>query len=750
MSSRGLSTTRLRVVGFVLVALGAVSSAINVARAPGRHGAVDMSTLTLVVLLEAVSWAAVPLFAWLLRQGFAGTTNRGRYALRLAVLAVLSEVPYDLATSGRVWDLASQNPVFALLVGFVVMWALDHLLTGPRRRVGIAALVCVAGVLWLVIFNVGLRLDIVPMGVVLLLFCLIFYFLGSRENTMMMAGGVLGALALIFPAVGMLLLHFRRSEEPAPVADSRRYLLYGFYPVGLLAAGLVAALVSPGTPAAVAAAPAAPAARAAIPASSDAYRNYYEIFVGSFYDSNGDGVGDLAGVTDKLSYIRDDLGADGIWLTPISPSPSYHKYDITDFEAVDPSFGTMADFEKLIAAAHAKGIRVLLDLVVQHTSSQHPWFQQAVAALQAGTPSPYIDYYHFARTPQPGYVQYGSSNIYYSAAFSPDMPDLNLDAPAVRTEIASIVTFWLGKGADGFRLDATTSYYPHDEAAAVAFIDWLTTTSRAVDPDAYVVGEAWTDASTLTSYYASGADFFNYPFALVDGTINADIRSKNGTALAAATQTWNDTIHAANPDAMNAAFISNHDNPRPAGYLLRKLPAEKLSAATYLLMPGSPFLYYGEEIGMLGSGTDPNKRMPMVWSAKGGTGTTKPPPGGTYDESAVVPVAEQLRDPNSLLSFYHEVLALKAKYPGIARGAYTALRASDASVMAFSDAYQGTTVYVLENLDTKPHTEDLAAVGVPSGAKLADYLLTGGSTKPSLAGDRLTLPAGAIAVISAH
>jgi hypothetical protein len=241
MASRGLSATRLRVVGFVLVALGAVSSATAVAHTQSKRDALDMSTLTVVVLLEAVSWVAVPIFAWLLRQGFVNTSNRGRYALRLAVLAVVAEVPYDLATSGRVWDPASQNPVFALLVGFVVMWALDYLLTGPRRHVAVAVLVCAAGVLWLALFDVGLRLGVVPMGVVLLLFCLVFYFLGSRENTMMMVGGVIGALALIFPAVGMLLLHFR-SDETEPAADSRRYLLYGFYPLGLLVAGLVGVL----------------------------------------------------------------------------------------------------------------------------------------------------------------------------------------------------------------------------------------------------------------------------------------------------------------------------------------------------------------------------------------------------------------------------------------------------------------------------------------------------------------------------
>lgn len=238
MRSRGLSTNRLRAVGFVLVMLGAVSSAIAVAQTPNRD-AIDVLTLTIVVLLEAVSWAAVPIFAWLLWQGFRSTASRGRYALWLALLALLAEVPYDLATSGRVWDLSSQNPVFALLVGFVVMWALDHLLTGPRRHVGLAVFVCAAGVLWLVIFNVGLRFGMVPMGVVLLLFCLVFYFLGSRENTMMMVGGALGAVALIFPALGMLLLHFRSDET---TVDSRRRLLYGLYPVGLLAVGLAGVL----------------------------------------------------------------------------------------------------------------------------------------------------------------------------------------------------------------------------------------------------------------------------------------------------------------------------------------------------------------------------------------------------------------------------------------------------------------------------------------------------------------------------
>jgi glycosidase len=139
--------------------------------------------------------------------------------------------------------------------------------------------------------------------------------------------------------------------------------------------------------------------------------------------------------------------------------------------------------------------------------------------------------------------------------------------------------------------------------------------------------------------------------------------------------------------------------------------------------------------------------MPMVWSTTDTTGTPQPPPGGTYDESKVVPVDVQRKDPDSLLSFYRDVLALKRKHPQIARGTYTALPAGDDSVLAFSDSYQGSTVYVLENLDDTAHTEQLAGMGVPAGVKLADHLLTDGTAKPSLSGGALTLPAGSIAVL---
>jgi hypothetical protein len=229
----------LRVVGLVLVLISAFASAIGSARLPEDGSSAELSQLTAVVLLEAVSWVALPVYAWLLVRGFRSTRSVRRYAARLLVLAVVAEVPYDLATSGKAWDLSSQNPVFALLVSLVVLWALERLLHGPRRQVLGAVLVCLAGVAWLVIFNVDLRLGLMPGGVVILLFCLVFHLLSARENTMMMVGGALGAVAFVLPAVGVVLLHFR-DEEPG--LHHPRYLFYVLYPVGLLAAAAVGAV----------------------------------------------------------------------------------------------------------------------------------------------------------------------------------------------------------------------------------------------------------------------------------------------------------------------------------------------------------------------------------------------------------------------------------------------------------------------------------------------------------------------------
>lgn len=237
MRTRGLSNLWLKVAGLVFVTVSALNTAVVMKSLPPDLTTANLSQLTAVVILEAISWTALPIYAWLLWWGFVHTRSVGRYALRLAVLAVVAEVPYDLATSGRAWDPSSQNPVFALLVGLLALWAVDRL--RQQRRGGLAALVCLAGVAWLVLLNVGFRLGIFPAGVVLYLFCLVFYFLHSRENTMMAVGGVLGAVALLFPAIGVAMLHFRNEDPGRPYP---RYLFYVLYPAVLLAAGLLGRL----------------------------------------------------------------------------------------------------------------------------------------------------------------------------------------------------------------------------------------------------------------------------------------------------------------------------------------------------------------------------------------------------------------------------------------------------------------------------------------------------------------------------
>ena len=194
----------------------------------------------------------------------------------------------------------------------------------------------------------------------------------------------------------------------------------------------------------------------------DNYRNYYEIFVYSFYDSDGDGIGDFNGVIDKLDYIQ-DMGFNGIWLMPVLQSPTYHKYDVEDYYKTDESYGTNEDFEKLIEECHKRGIRVVMDFEMNHTSSQHEWFRQACEYLKTlpdgqqpdAAQCPYVDYYHFSNKKENNsYYQVAGTNWYYEGSFWSEMPDLNFANENVKKEFEDIAAFWIGKGVDGFRLDA--------------------------------------------------------------------------------------------------------------------------------------------------------------------------------------------------------------------------------------------------------------------------------------------------------
>lgn len=333
---------------------------------------------------------------------------------------------------------------------------------------------------------------------------------------------------------------------------------------------------------------------------------YYEIFVASFRDANNDGIGDLRGVISKLDYLK-DLGVTGIWLMPIMPSQTYHKYDVDGYYKIDPAYGTMEDFENLITEAKKRGIKIIIDLVLNHTSDTHPWFVKAKEAVLKKQESPYINYYNFSEEAKSGYKRI-ADKIYYEARFWEEMPDLNLANPKLREEIKKIAHFWLKKGVAGFRLDAVLHFFEKNTSQNNEFLSWFMQVVKEKKEDAFVVGEAWTSENVILDYYKSGiSSLFNFPFSGSDGKIAKSIRTKEGRDLAKDFVNYQNKV-----TEHHSSFLSNHDQGRSAAYFLND-EQRKIAAASYILSPSIPFVYYGEEIGMRGSGKDENKRLAMLW-----------------------------------------------------------------------------------------------------------------------------------------
>ncbi len=493
-------------------------------------------------------------------------------------------------------------------------------------------------------------------------------------------------------------------------------------------------------------------------ARDDDYRTTYEIFVYSFCDSNGDGVGDINGVRSKLDYIA-DLGFDQLWLTPVHPSGTYHKYDVDDYLAIDPAFGTMEDYEALLEECHARGIRVLLDLVLNHTSDTHPWFQAAADYLRALPDGqdpvfedcPYVWYYTFSREPLDGFAPLEGSSWYYEARFWSEMPDLNLGNEVVRNEVRDIVRFWLDKGVDGFRLDAVTSYVTGNPEANVEFLRFLKETCEGIDPDCYLVGEAWTDRPTIAQLYASGIDsLFDFPFADSEGIIrNVMSGSYAASDYVQAMVSAEGAYGGANPAYVDAPFYTNHDTARSAGFYPQDDgPVTKMAYALSLLMPGDSFVYYGEELGMKGAGKDENKRAPMYWSDDPAAPGMCSGPVGMDDVQMKFPSLEaQMADDLSLWRWFREVIRVRRAFPAIARGRTEAVDAvSDGSVAAFirrGDA--DGDVLVVMNLRDQAVEKDLSAVG--GSLQLAAVLNTS-VEQVAYDGGVLRLPAYSIAVLT--
>lgn len=469
---------------------------------------------------------------------------------------------------------------------------------------------------------------------------------------------------------------------------------------------------------------------------------FYEIFVRSFHDSDGDGIGDFNGVTERLDYLQ-DLGIKGIWLMPINPSPSYHGYDVTDYYAVNPDYGTMEDFKKLLAEAHERDIRVIMDLVLNHTSAQHPWFR---SALTPG--SEYRDWYVWSET-DPGFLGpwgaqawYRASNgQYYYAIFWDQMPDLNYNAPAVREESKKIASFWLEEvGVDGFRLDAVR-YLAEEESiladspASHEFLEEWGQHVRSVAPEAFTVGEIWTGNSSVKKYVETNTELSSaFNFDLADAIIKS-VKDNNSTVVRFILQT---TIRDF-PEQDNANFITNHDQNRVMSQVSEDEGKAKVAAGILLTAPGIPFVYYGEEIGMTGTKPDELIRTPMQWTAEESAGFTDSVPWQAINSDyTTVNVAAQTGDDDSLLEHYRRLIQLRNEHPALRVGETYVAGSDSNKLVAYLRASADETILVILNIDDQPVSEygiDLG-VGPLSGSYSVEPLLGDFEYNPLQANDR--------------
>ena len=484
-------------------------------------------------------------------------------------------------------------------------------------------------------------------------------------------------------------------------------------------------------------------------------RVFYQVFVGSFSDSNGDGIGDLRGLINRFDYLNDgdpdsgkSLGVEGIWLNPIFLSPSYHKYDTMDYYAIDHRFGTEADLRELIQLCHQRGVKIILDLVINHTSTHHYWFDQFCNAHKNNaTSNPYYDFYTYADAPIGGrtFQQISGAKDYYECNFSGDMPELNFDNDAVRQEMVTLAKTYLDMGVDGFRFDAAKYIYYGDEAKNAEFWDWYMAELRKIKPDIYSVAEVG-DADTATLPYFSSTNCFNFTMSQQSGQIAKAAKGGSVGALTYYMEQYLAQIKEKSPNAMPVTFITNHDMDRAAGFLQPGFGHAQMAANLSILLPGSSFIYYGEEIGMLGSrggaSTDANRRLAMLW---GDGDTVKDPTGANYKaEQSNGTVADQLGQADSLYNHYKKVIAIRKANPEIASGTFTPLDVSGSKAGGFLSTLNGSSVAVFHNTTTEPVQIDLSEYAEFPCKALTAFVGLGDAT---LEGNILTIAGQTTAIL---
>ncbi len=477
---------------------------------------------------------------------------------------------------------------------------------------------------------------------------------------------------------------------------------------------------------------------------------FYEIFVRSFADSDGDGVGDLKGLIGKLDYLNTgdpattgDLKVDAIWLMPVFKSPSYHGYDTADYETINPAYGSNDDFETLCQEAHRRGIRVILDFVVNHTGSDHPWFVESASSPTSAR----RDWYVWSPTDlgwrQPWNLYTGSDTWHqnpkdgqwFYGVFWAGMPDLNIRNPHVRAEIKRLAALWLSRGADGFRLDAARHLVENgggllqvDQPETHAFWKEFSAAVRSVKPEATLVGEAWTDTPIIATYYGSAAAVpggdelpmtFDFPLA---AAIVQGVTSQDATVIASKLAEVQRLYPAG---ATDAPFLTNHDQIRVATQLGGNAGRLRNAAAILLTLPGTPFIYYGEEVGLANGSSDSDdrlKRTPMPWDATAGGGFTTGTPWFPFSPGReTANVASETGDAGSLLSRYRALVRARRSSQALRQGDLTLLGSgAGARVLAFVRAKGGERVLVAHNLSDAIQSGSFAVAASSSETVFAD------------------------------
>lgn len=443
---------------------------------------------------------------------------------------------------------------------------------------------------------------------------------------------------------------------------------------------------------------------------------FYQLFVRSFADGNGDGVGDFKGIANKVDYLK-ELGVDAIWLMPMMESSTYHGYDVVDYRSVEQDYGTMEDFKAMVDTLHDNGIKVIIDFVVNHTSSFNSWFQEALQDEN----SKYRDYYLIqAEEPETmdGWRKDGATGLYYYGQYDSIMPDLNYSNQAVRDEIKDIAGFWLDTGIDGFRLDGSRNIDIDMEITH----DWWKEFTEYVavkNPSAFIVGENWySNMDSLAPYYADMPSSFNFPLctdiANIANGATIDVVTSLNEAHAAFKEAA-ESEGSVNSLVIDSTMIGNHDMDRIAT-ILGNVEQAKLAASLQFTLPGTPFIYYGDELGQLGQKPDDNRREPLDWyaSAEGEGMTVMAKPFFTTSKYTIandgISYEEEVADPNSIFNHYKKLTSIRKAHKALFTGNYELAGIGD-GLYAYTVSNDEEKLLIVHNLKESSQSVTLNVAG---------------------------------------